>query len=348
MGGGGRSWRPPAADAGGGADETPPSTAEWRRRWATRGGAVISGVFLLVMVAGGASSLLGIFLVPRRGGGTMGLALWLSPCVSGADMYAASSSSESSFVGGGISRVVAANVGFGGTLGETWGDGCCWVSPRNLAGLGAGLGAGFGFFAVMLPALTGRGLDMSGWDCSGEAKGTVMFRIGFGDLSGGGPPFEVRIGVGLGLRAAGGEAACWALFCSNIFTREVVGWIDVASVGSDACDEERLVREGRAFASAVSGTAPAALSLALISLTAPGPGSESLEVLLEPLASTMLLRFVLSGAASEAGVCRAAARVAAIMDGERTRSDCGRPRAEVCEPCEVVLVPVCCGRSSWG
>lgn len=231
-------------------------------------------------------------------------------------MYAASSSSESSFDGAGASLAEVTNVGFGGTFGDTWGEVFC-ASPKNFAGLGAGLGAGFGFAAIF-PALTGRGFVMSGLESSGEVNGTVMFLVGFGDLSGGGPPREVRIGAGLGLRTAAGAAASAALFCSNILTSDVVGGIEVASVGSDVCDREGLARAGAAFAAPGEVAAVAeALNLARMSLTVPAPGSESSEVLLE--LSIMLLRRV--SVESEAGVCLCAARLAAMTEGERARPD---------------------------
>lgn len=225
-------------------------------------------------------------------------------------MYAASSSSESSFDGAGTSRAEVTNVGFGGTFGDAWGEVFC-ASPKNLAGLGAGLG-----FAAIFPALTGRGFGASDLERSGDANGTVMFLVGFGDLSGGGPPREVRIGAGLGLRTAAGAAAWAALFCSNILTSEVVGGIEVASVGSEVCDKEGPVRAGAAFAAAGEVAAlTEALNLARMSFTVPAPGSESFEVLLE--LSIMLLRRV--SVESEAGVCLCAARLAAMTDGERAR-----------------------------
>lgn len=136
------------------------------------------------------------------------------------------------------------------------------------------------------------------------------------------------------------------MFCSNIFTNELVFGIEVTSVWSDAWDGGRLARIDGAFASAEGGSWVEPLNLDRMSFTAPGAGSESLEVLFE--ASITPLRFV-SGA-SEAGVCLAAAKLAAINEGERARADwtTGSPRWEVCEACETVLLPVCWGWRSWG
>lgn len=195
-------------------------------------------------------------------------------------------------------------------------DGEAPLMPSKFGGRGISIeGFVFGLGGGVLVSCHAGGASSSG------SGGSVKLRWGLGDLTGGGEFLATAEGM------AGGCVGVTGRFCSNIFTRELVGGIGVSSVGLS-----RGAVLGAALAADCEPTLSPLLrgcwrgdacwagfccsSLASTFPTLPDGGSTS-----RSFASRSL---VISGprgwVAGRRGLRRAAANVAAVYAGEGARS----------------------------
>lgn len=141
-------------------------------------------------------------------------------------------------------------------------------------------------------------------------------RWGFGDRTGGGALCDTTSGSVRDFVGVVGR------FCSNIFTKEVVGGMEVSSVGFSSSRDARIVLAAERAATLAlllggCGVAAVPSSLASTLLTLPAGGSTSLSVVSLSL-NTLLVAVRGIGFI---GLWRAAASFAAMFDGEGVRSE---------------------------